>query len=172
MNASLLAVVTAFFGAFVGFLITRLNDWIVERRELQRASRHLRTESANAVRHYTAMRDRLANHQTQTEWLNAVYIETCRFYGNGLGTFDLSTLRLFNEDIAEEALFLLLMIRNNNSYVDQAKQYFDAGKQELFHDVCEALVVRCQSTIERAQHLEETLRTGGSSRKKPSGPVV
>ncbi|MCO5063626.1 MAG: hypothetical protein M9924_04335 [Rhizobiaceae bacterium] len=171
MDSTLLAVVTAFFGAAIGFMITRLNDWIVERRELQRASRHLRTEAANAVRHYTAMRDRLAGHLTQTEWLNAIYIETCRFYGSGLGTFDLSTLRLFDEDTAEEALFLLLMIRNNNSYVDQAKLYFDAGKQDLFHDVCEALVVRCQSTVERAQHLEERLRTG-SSHGKPSAPVL
>lgn len=171
MNSTLLTVLTAFVGAAIGFMITRLNDWIVERRELQLASRHLKTEAANAVRHYSAMRDRIAGHQIQTEWLNAVYIETCRFYGNGLGTFDLSMLRLFDEEIAEQALFLLLMIRNNNSYVDQAKQYFDAGKQELFHDVCDALVVRCESTIERAQHLEETLRTG-SSKRKLSGPVI
>jgi hypothetical protein len=172
VNSTLLALITAAIGAGIGFLITRLNDWIVERRELLRASRHLRTESANAVRHYSAMRDRLAEHQTQPEWLNAVYIETCRFYGNGLGTFDVSLLRLFDEDIAEQALFLLLMIRNNNSYVDQAKQYFDAGKQDLFHDVCAALVERCQRTIERARHLEGTLRTGTSRKNVTPGPVV
>ncbi|MEP9353291.1 hypothetical protein ABLE93_06780 [Xanthobacter sp. KR7-65] len=158
MNGILIPVITCVVGAVIGFLITRINDWIVERREFQRARRHLRTEAANVVRHYSVMQERVAAHETEVPWRIAVYLETCRFYGAGLGTFDMSTLRLFDEDVAEEAMYLTLTIRNNNSYVDQAKLYLELNEKEPFHAVCCELIDRCRITIARARRMQDLLR--------------
>jgi len=163
MSSVIISLVTCIVGAGIGFFITRLNDWIVERREYRRASRHLRTEAANVVRHYRLMHERLAAYETEPPWRNAVHLETCRFYGDGLGTFDMSTLRLFNEAIAEEAMYLMLMVRNNNSYVDQAKLSFGSEAKEQFHDVCRELIDRCRMTIDRAARMESMLRSRQSA---------
>ena len=160
MSSVVISLITCIVGAGIGFFITRLNDWIVERRELYRASRHLRTEAANVVRHYRLMQERLAAHETEAPWRNAVNLETCRFYGDGLGTFDMSTLRLFDEAVAEEAMYLMLTVRNNNNYVDQAKLSIGSDTREQFHDVCRELIERCQITIDRARRMETLLRPG------------
>lgn len=172
MNSVAVTLGTAVAGAIIGFAITRLNDWIVERHEIRRARQHLLTEVSNVGRHYSIMLDKLKNHADELMWRNAINVETCRFYGTGLGTFDLSALRLFDEPLAEEALFLLIMVRNNNSYVDEAKAYLAAKQPELFHEVCEALVERCESMIERARRLEAMLRAQSMPIEPSARPVL
>jgi hypothetical protein len=170
VDGILVPLITALVGAAIGFFITRLNDWLVERRELQRAGRHLRTEAANVARHYAIMRERLLTHETEPPWRNSVHLDTCRYYGNGLGTFDTGALRLFDDAVAEEAMYLMLMTRNINSYVDQAKLYLSSGEKEQFHAVCRELIDRCQMTVDRAEKIENVLRGFGFT--PPSGRVA
>lgn len=162
-----ISVILCVVGAGIGFLVTRLNDWIVESREFRRASRHLRTEAANVIRHYTITQEKLAGHETEVAWRNVVNLEIGRFYGSGLGTFDMSALRLFDEPVAEEAMYLMLTIRNNNAYIDQAKLHLASGDKEQFHDVCQELTERCQLTIERARRAEDMLRSGSYRLRPP-----
>lgn len=157
MDASVITLLTGIAGAALGFALTRVNDWIVERRELKRAQRHLKTEATNVVRHYKVTLDKLATHQSDPKWLNAINIETGRFYGESLGSFDMSALRLFDEKLANEAMYLMMMVRNNNLYVEQAKHHLAGDDAEQFYDICGQLMERCQMTIDRANRLKELM---------------
>jgi hypothetical protein len=157
VDASLVTLLTGIAGAAIGFALTRVNDWIVERRELRRAQKHLKTEASNVVRHYSVTLEKLGSHQTDPKWLNAINIETCRFYGDWLGTFDMSALRLFDEKLADEAMLLMMTVRNNNLYVEQAKHHLATDDAEEFYDICGQLVERCRLTIDRANQLRELI---------------
>ena len=91
-------------------------------------------------------------------------LEGCRYYGNGLGTFDTGALRLFDEATAEDAMRLIFMLRNNNAYVDQARQCLAAGDAATFGAVCGELLGRCAETIEHARH------TGANLAFRRKGP--
>jgi hypothetical protein len=161
----LVPLLTGLLGAGVGFLLTRLNDWLAEHRNLALASRHLRTEMANVARRYAFVRARLESYETSPAWINNVHLETCRFYGGGLGTFDTGTLRLFDERTAEDTMYLILMLRNNNAYVDQAKQYLAAEDKATFAEVCRELIGRCSETIEHARLAEANMTARRKGRR-------
>lgn len=150
IDSALIPVLTGLFGAFLGFAISRLNDWLSERRTLRRAVHHLMTEVRNTRRHFQHAVDILADHPSMPAWRRIVHLETCRFYGNGFGSFDIGLLRLLDEDTASQVMYLILMIRNNNAYIDQAKIQAAEESSEIFAVICGEFIQRCILTMEMA----------------------
>lgn len=150
VDSILVPVLTGLFGAFLGFGISRLNDWLSERRTLRRAVHHLMTEVRNVRRHFEHAIGKMTDHPSMPAWRKLVHLETCRFYGNGLGSFDTGMLRLLDEETAGQVMYLMLMIRNNNAYIDQAKAQVADESTELFVEVCDEFIQRCALTMEMA----------------------
>jgi hypothetical protein len=54
-------------------------------------------------------------------------------------------------------MYLMLMLRNNNAYIDQAKEHLLAGDKATFGELCEELIKRCDETTEHARGVVATL---------------
>lgn len=143
-------ILTGISGAFLGFAISRLNDWLSERRSLRRAVHHLTTEIRNVRRHFEHARGKIEGHSSMEPWRKAIHLETSRFYGNGLGSFDIGLLRLLDDETAGQVMYLMLMLRNNNAYIDQAKAQAIGGDPEICGAICDEFVERCTLTVDMA----------------------
>jgi len=155
----LIPILTGIFGAFLGFAISRLNDWLSERRTLRRAVHHLTTEIRNVRRHFEHARDKIKGHSSMEPWRKIIHLETSRFYGNALGSFDVGLLRLLDEETAGHVMYLILMLRNNNAYIDQAKTQAVDGEAQVCAAICDEFVERCTLTIDMANKVNGDIRS-------------
>lgn len=94
-----------------------------------------------------------------SDWRKVVQLGKCRFYGQGLGTFESSALRLFQPDEAEQILDFMLVIRNNDYYIDQAIRYSPDDEKDKFDEICSELFARFEQTRDQANSLKSKLRS-------------
>jgi hypothetical protein len=141
---------TGTVGTLLGFWATRWNESLNEVRELKRAVQHISSELLNARRHYGFSRDENHAIGALPQWQRVVQLGKCRFYGNGLGSFEVSSLRLFKPKLAEQILDFMLVVRNNDFYIDQAIQHSGPAEQAVFDVVLGELMQRFDSTIQQA----------------------
>ncbi len=154
-----LPVATGLGGTVLGFAVTRWNETLNESRELRRAVGHILSETMNARRHYQLS---LVENQKIVElprWRRVVQLGKCRFYGNGLGSFEISALRLFAPEIGEEILDFMLVIRNTDFYIDQAIDHAGSGEEETFNTLVEALFERFHMAVAESQKVEASIRS-------------
>lgn len=163
----LFPVATGAAGTFLGFAVTRWNEQLNERRDLRRAVQHILSEILNAKRHYRFSREENSDLIDLPQWRRVVQLGKCRFYGNGLGSFEMSALRLFRPKIAEKVLDFMLVIRNNDFYIDQAIEHSGPDSQETFKAVLKDLFSRFDTTLAQAADVEELVRKAYSSYAGP-----
>jgi len=170
----LIPILTGIFGAFLGFAISRLNDWLSERRTLRQAVHHLTTEIRNVRRHFEHARGKIESHSSMEPWRKIIHLETSRFYGNGLGSFDVELLRLLDDETASHVMYLILMLRNNNAYIDQAKAQAMGGDPDICAAICDEFVERCTLTIDMATKVNDhiNLRYRRHVRRKIQSPAA
>ncbi len=154
----LLPIGTGVAGTLLGFATTRWNEQLNERREIRRSVSHILSETLNARRHYTFSKDENSDIANLPTWRRIVQLGKCRFYGNGLGSFEFSSLRLFKPKIAEQILDFMLVIRNNDLYLDQAIAHSDASAAAEFEVIWRDLLNRFDITIEQSKRLEALIR--------------
>ncbi len=172
LQSLLLPVATGTAGTFLGFAVTRWNEQLNERRDIRRAVAHILSEILNARRHYKYSREENQGIAELPQWRRVVQLGKCRFYGNGLGSFEMSALRLFKPKIAEQILDFMLVIRNNDFYIDQAIEHSGPGSEETFNAVFKDLLERFDTTIKQGGELEDSVRRGYGEYAGPKPKAV
>jgi hypothetical protein len=158
MKDVVIPVSTALAGIVLGFGVTRWNEALNEQRERHRAVSHILSELLNAKRHYRYSCEENLAIEAAPEWVRVVQLGKCRFYGNGLGSFEMSALRHFEPVVAESVLDFMLTVRNNDFYIDQAIKHAGAGQEEQFRSIVKALLERFQSIEPLAARVEGVVR--------------
>lgn len=164
LQAYLLPALTGSAGTLIGFAATCYNENLNERREYRKAVKHNYSEVLNALRHYQFSAEENAAIADMPPWERVVQLGKCRFYGNGLGSFELSALRLFKPEWSEQILDFMLVVRNNDFYIDQAIHHSRDADSETFDKIMAELLNRFEMTLTQGRKLKASLqeRHGGT----------